>query len=118
VRSSGERWETRALRELEGAGLRLIERNWHCRLGEIDLIMRDGEALVFVEVRYRDAADSGSALDSIGAAKRTKLVRAAQLYLAQRPASAQRPCRFDVVAFDGNDGEVRCEWLRNAFDAF
>lgn len=118
MRSTGERWETRALKELEGAGLRLIERNWHCRFGEIDLVMRDGEALVFVEVRYRDADDSGSAVASIGPAKQAKLVRAAQAYLAQHAAAAQRPCRFDVVAFDGDGGAVRCEWLRSAFEAF
>jgi len=118
VRSTGDRWEEHALRELTGAGLTLIARNWHCRFGEIDLVMRDGETLVFVEVRYRDAADSGSALASVGATKRTKLVRAAQLYLAQHAALAQRPCRFDVVAFDGDGGGVRCDWQRGAFDAF
>ena len=118
MRSTGDRWEARALTHLQGAGLRLLERNWHCRLGEIDLIMRDGDSVVFVEVRYRDAADSGSALDSVGPGKRRKLVRAAQLYLAQHTALAQRPCRFDVVAFDGDGEEVRCDWVRGAFDAF
>ncbi len=118
MRSTGDRWESRALKELQGAGLRLIERNWHCRFGEIDLVMRDGEALVFVEVRYRDAADSGSALASVGPAKQAKLVRAAQSYLAQHAASAQCPCRFDVVAFDGDEAGVRCVWLRSAFEAF
>lgn len=118
MRSTGDRWETLALKELERAGLRLIERNWHCRFGELDLIMRDGEALVFVEVRYRDAADSGSALASVGSAKRAKLVRAAQSYLAQHATATQRVCRFDVIAFDGDDDGVHSEWVRNAFDAF
>lgn len=118
MRSTGDRWETRALAELERAGLRLIERNWHCRFGEIDLVMRDGEAVVFVEVRYREGDTAGGALASVGAAKRTKLVRAAELYLAQHAALAQRPCRFDVVAFDGQGSGVRCDWQRGAFEAF
>lgn len=118
MRSTGDRWESRALAELQTAGLRLIERNWHCRYGEIDLVMREGDTLVFVEVRYRDDAGSGGALASVGAAKRGKLVRAAQLYLAQHAALAQHACRFDVVAFDGTGNGVRCDWQRGAFEAF
>jgi putative endonuclease len=118
MRATGDEWETRALQTLQRAGLRLIQRNWHCRYGEIDLVMQDGDAIVFVEVRYRDASAPGGALASVGAAKQSKLVRAAGLFLAQHPALAQRPCRFDVVAFDAEHGSVRCDWQRNAFDAF
>lgn len=118
MRSEGGVWEDSALRKLQVAGLTLIQRNWSCRLGELDLVMRDGDTIVFVEVRYRDESVPGGAMASIGPAKRAKLVKAASLYLAQRPALAQQPCRFDVVAFDAEGDSVRCEWQRHAFDAF
>jgi len=117
VRARGEAWETRALQELQRAGLVLLARNWQCRYGEIDLVMREGDTLVFVEVRFREAGASGGALASVGPAKRAKLVRAAQLYLAQSPAAASGTCRFDVVAFDGCADGVRCDWQRGAFEA-
>jgi len=114
MRATGSVWEGRARAVLERAGLRHVASNWHCRYGEIDLVMTDGDALVFVEVRYRDAAAHGNALASVGRAKRTKLVHAAESFLAAHPALAPKPCRFDVIAFDG----ACCDWQRGAFDAF
>lgn len=118
MRERGDAWETRALHALQRAGLTLVVRNWHCRYGEIDLVMREGDTLVFVEVRYREAGTPGGALASVGPAKQAKLVRAAQLYLAQHSAAASGPCRFDVIAFDGTADGAHCDWQRGAFEAF
>jgi len=114
----GDAAETRALAWLQQRGLTLVERNYRVargprsRGGEIDLVLRDREGtLVFVEVRARSTAAFGGAGASVGAAKRERLLFAAAHYL-QRFA-APPPCRFDVVAIDGD----RLEWLPAAFDA-
>lgn len=107
----------RALAHLERAGLRLVERNYrlaggpHRRAGEVDLIMRDRDGtLVFVEVRQRRSTAHGGAAASVSWAKRQRIIRAAQHYLMR--LATPPPCRFDVVAIDGE----RLEWLRAAFD--
>jgi len=112
-RATGDRFESAARAFLEERGLRLVRANFLCRHGEIDLVMRDGETVVFVEVRYRCNGAFGGALGSVTAAKRRKLVSAAHLWIAWHPHDARRPCRFDVLAFEG-DG---VEWVRGAFDA-
>jgi putative endonuclease len=105
--------ESRARRELEARGLRFIERNWRCAGGELDLLMLDGVVLAIIEVRARSGADYGSALESVDARKRGRIVRAARRYLAGHPEHGQREVRFDVVALDGRD----LQWLKAAFDA-
>lgn len=95
---------------LEAAGLMLVARNWSCRMGEIDLIMRDGDTLVFVEVRKRDSARFGGAAASIGAQKRGRLERAIGLYLSALPRTPA--CRIDAVLFDGGG---KASWLKNVF---
>src|SRR5690606_17233911 len=96
---------------------RHLESNFNTRWGELDLVMQDGDTLVFVEVRYRAGEGYGGALASVTAGKRARLVRAAALYLAQHPKFAQLPSRFDVVAFDGTSTQPQMQWLRAAFDA-
>src|SRR4051812_11513637 len=78
---------------LRRAGLRLVERNWRCRHGEIDLIAEEGETVVFAEVRMRSGKNFGGAAESVTVAKQSRLLAAARLYLTRRPESA---CRFDV----------------------
>ena len=114
-RARGDAVEDAALALLQAHGLRLVARNVAYRGGELDLVMADGEALVFVEVRYRAGAAFGGGMASVDAGKRRKLVRAAGLFLAGHPRWAQRPCRFDVVAASG--AEPRLEWVRDAFRA-
>ena len=104
----GEGWEQHALAHLQQHGLRLVETNFRCKSGEIDLILRDGDALVFVEVRQREGRTHGGAAASITPAKVKRLVRAAQTYLQRFPHVPQ--CRFDVVAIDGD----KLDWLRDA----
>lgn len=117
-RATGNRYEARALDMLQQAGLELLERNFNTRYGEIDLVMRDGDTVVFAEVRYRRHGDYGGAELSVTARKRQRLIRAASLFLQARPQLAQQPCRFDVLAFGGDNEPSPCRWLRNAFDAY
>jgi putative endonuclease len=122
TRAIGEHWEQAALAHLRKAGLELVTRNFHCRYGEIDLVMldhgaRDGDALVFVEVRYRDDATRGGGTASVGAAKQRKLVHSAQVFLQANARYAALPCRFDVIGCAGTPQQPVFEWTRNAFDA-
>lgn len=118
TKAIGDAAETRALAWLQVRGLTLVQRNYriargpHARGGEVDLILRDRDGtLVFVEVRARRSADSGGAAASIGAAKQRSIVFAAQHFVAR--LAVPPPCRFDVIAIDGND----VAWLKGAFDA-
>jgi putative endonuclease len=109
-RQGGE-CEQQALAYLKRHGLRLVETNFSCKSGEIDLIMRDGESLVFVEVRQRADLAHGGAAASITPAKQRRIVRAAQFYLQRHQPTP--PCRIDVVAIDGSE----LNWIRNAIEA-
>lgn len=119
TKARGDEGEARALAHLLRAGLRLEQRNYRvargpgARAGEIDLVLRERDGtLVFVEVRRRGTGSRGGAAASVSALKQQRLIYAAQHYLL-RYGSAPPPCRFDVVAIDGE----RIDWLRAAFDA-
>lgn len=105
--------EAAALAHLRRAGLQPLAANARYRGGELDLVMRDGDTTVFVEVRYRASADFGGGAVSVDLRKRRKLVLAAQLFLLAHPALANLPCRFDVVEAAGDPPQLR--WLRDAF---
>jgi putative endonuclease len=111
----GKMGEDLAVRELERRGYAVIARRWRCSRGEIDIVARDGETLVFVEVKARDGADFGGGAEAITDAKRRRLVRLALEYLS-RERSADRPCRFDVIAVDVSDTPA-VTLYQNAFDA-
>jgi len=120
ARAAGAAWEDVALGHLRRAGLDLVARNFHCRFGEIDLVMRERDAeraLVFVEVRYRADAVHGDGTASVGSAKQAKLVRAARTFLDAHPEFAALPCRFDVVGLSGPQARPTLDWTRAAFDA-
>ncbi|KGQ18884.1 hypothetical protein LF41_418 [Lysobacter dokdonensis DS-58] len=114
-RARGAAVEAAALAHLQTHGLRLIARNALSRVGELDLVMRDGASVVFFEVRYRAQSGYGGGAASIDAAKRRKLVRAAHVFLKRNPALAQCPCRFDVVDASGDPEAPDLRWLRAAF---
>ncbi len=116
MRSTGTHFEDIALAHVQRDGLRLIARNFNCRYGELDLVMRDREVVVFVEVRYRRSQGYGGALDSVGAGKRERLAKAASLFLQANPALTRHPCRFDVIAISGGAENPSIDWQRNAFD--
>lgn len=115
-RTVGLRAESRALSFLEAQGLELIERNFLCRVGEIDLVMRDGAELVFVEVRKRGHRSFASAAVTVTSSKQRKLIKAASFYLALRHSRHQPVCRFDVVGIDSDGARSSIDWRRNAFD--
>lgn len=115
--AEGQRREAQALAHLQAAGLRLRAANVRYRFGELDLVMDAGDMLVFVEVRYRRSGSHGGALASIGTAKRQRLWQAAQAYLAANPALARRPCRFDVVAIEGQGTGERLHWLQHVLES-
>lgn len=107
--------EDQALHYLEGQGLRLVARNVRYSVGELDIVMLDGDCLVFVEVRRRRDAGFGSPAESVTRSKQQRLIRAAQYYLVQHPHRAD--CRFDVIAITPGPCEARLEWIRDAFSA-
>ena len=107
---AGARAEDLCAELLRAAGLRLLERNWRCRVGEIDLIAEEGGTVVFAAVRSRSGSGFGGAAESITSAKRARLLAAARLYLYGRPNAN---CRFDVFLVEGEPRQVR--WIRDAF---
>ena len=110
-RKTGSRHEEQAAAFLEKQGLKILEHNFFCRGGEIDLVAKDGKYLVFVEVKYRATTTSGEAAAAVDFKKQRRISRAAQFYLL-RYGYGEPPCRFDVVAIDGDE----IQWIRNAFD--
>lgn len=119
-RARGAGVEAAAQRELAAAGLRPLAANVAFRGGELDLVMldrdRDGEVVVFVEVRYRGDARHGGGAESIDFGKRRRLERAAMLFLHRRGLDDAH-CRFDVVEADGAPDAPRLHWIRDAFRA-
>ena len=110
----GNHAENLALKFLKRHRLKLIERNFNCQYGEIDLIMTDADYLVFVEVRYRQDQRFGGALASIDQRKQNKLRRSAEHYLI-RTKKTDSPCRFDIICATGNINQPDIEWIKNAF---
>lgn len=108
----GARHERMAEVFLRSRGLRLVARNHRCRLGELDLVMRDRDTLVFVEVRYRSSTRFGTPAETVSYHKQRRLTAAAGHFLQGHPSML--PCRFDVVAIGNND---RIQWIKNAFSA-
>lgn len=109
---TGEQSAERFLRE---RGLQLVARNHRCAQGEIDLIMRDGETLVFVEVRRRKTADYGSPLETVSTAKQRKLTAAAHHFVLSQKVSSRQAMRFDVVGIISDSTGEAIEWICNAF---
>ena len=115
-RDAGRHWELHALEHLRGEGLVPVARNFHSRFGEIDLVMRDGAALVFVEVRFRGPGAQVRAAETITADKQRRLVRTAEYFLLRNPNWRDASMRFDVIAIDAADGQpAALQWYRDAF---
>lgn len=110
----GQAAETQALHFLEQRGLKLITRNYRCRLGEIDLILQDRNVVVFVEVRLRRKTSFGGAAESITYSKQCRLIRAAHCYLLTEGKPHQhQSLRFDAVLLDHYH---KIDWIKNAFE--
>ena len=108
MRSTGLIFENLALAHVQREGLVLITRNFTSRFGELDLVMRDRETVVFLAF--------GGALESVGTTKRDRLGKAASLFLQANPNLSHQPCRFDVVAISGSAETPIINWQRNAFE--
>jgi putative endonuclease len=110
----GRQAEDLAANAVTKAGLKIIQRNFQSRFGEIDLICRQGKELIFVEVRYRSHTGYGSAASSVTVAKQKKISKAAQYFILNNPALSSLYMRFDVI---GIDAENSIEWIKGAFQA-
>lgn len=113
MREKGRVAEQMALSYLTEKNLKLVSQNYSCRLGEIDLIMRDGMYLVFIEVRSRVSAGFGGGLESVTYAKRQKIIKSAMHYLVNHKEQSKLAMRFDVLSIDGKLSSIT--WLKDAF---
>ena len=114
----GLRYETRARDYLKARGLRLLDSNFRCRFGEIDLIMQENGCVCFIEVRYRNSLNFGGASASITPAKQRKIEKTALFYLAQHPQLARRALRFDALLIQRRaEAALEFDWIKNAFYA-
>ncbi len=107
----GQTAEDQALAYLREQGLSLVARNARFRVGEIDLIMRDGQMILFVEVRFRQPSHFGGAALTVTASKQRRIRRAATLWLTQQSLIDRVPCRFDVIALSPS----HLDWIKDAF---
>lgn len=115
--SAGTVAETAALDFLETRNLLCLDRNFRCRSGEIDLVMRDADCLVFVEVRYRRHSRYGTGAATVTRSKQSRLTAAARYFLMRHRHLRGLPCRFDVIAATGELDQLSLRWIRNAFTA-
>ncbi len=113
----GQQAEDLACRYLQTQGLRLVERNYRCAHGEIDLIMQHGQSIIFVEVRYRRSLRFGGGLESVDQHKQAKLIATALHYLQRDKRAARQPSRFDVVAISPGLEQDQVQWIKDAFQA-
>lgn len=116
ARARGAQVERHAADWLMARGLTLEASNQHAKGGELDLVMRDGETLVFVEVRHRADCRHGHPLETITPTKQRRLIRAARFYLQRNRLSCA--CRFDVLAVTGTPPRLEFDWVAGAFEAF
>ena len=116
-RRRGREAERMAERYLRRQGFECLYRNYRCRWGEIDLLMRHGDTLVVVEVRARAPGARCSAEESVSAAKQARIIAAARHFLARHPRLAAGAVRFDVVAISPGGGDDELRWIEAAFSA-
>jgi putative endonuclease len=116
-RAQGDAAEERACRHLDRSGFTIVERNYRTKSGEIDIVARKGDVLVFVEVRSREVPGFGTPEESVTPAKRRRIVAAARQYLTKVPSSSWREARFDVIAIEGSGNAAALRHFPAAFDA-
>lgn len=110
----GNQAEKLAQQFLKKQGLKTLHNNFHCRYGEIDIVMQDQDYLVFVEVRHRKSANFGGALESVDKHKQRKLRNTAEHYLIKHKKN-DTPCRFDILCVNGDLNKPEIDWIQNAF---
>ena len=116
--NKGDQYEKTARVYLEKAGLTLIQSNFHCRFGEIDLIMKDKTTICFIEVKYRSTLKFGGAAAAISRSKQVKLIKTANFYIMQNQTISNSPFRFDTITLQGDsNNKPEINWIQNAFYA-
>ncbi len=116
MRAHGASAERTAAHFLQTQGLNILQRNYQCKVGELDIVAEEGDCLVFVEVRQRSHSRYGGALGSVDVRKQQRLARAASHFLLKHPQWQSSPCRFDVIALQRPQSPLEeCQWVRNAF---
>jgi putative endonuclease len=113
--SDGHAAERHACIYLEDRGLALVKRNFRSQFGEIDLIMQDGDVVVFVEVRQRRSEAFGTPAETVDGRKQSRLRATAEIWLQQHPSQSKNPCRFDIVAITDHARGPVVQWLSDAF---
>ncbi|MFT4060532.1 MAG: YraN family protein [Legionella sp.] len=113
TREKGRLAEEQALTYLIAQGMQPIAQNYYCKMGEIDLVMRDKEHLVFIEVRARASASFGGGVASITYAKKQKIIKSALHYMSKHKVHNQWAMRFDVISVDGHSASIT--WIKDAF---
>jgi putative endonuclease len=116
-REFGAELEAFAAKQMQAKGCKIIETNYLCKLGEIDIILQDKGTLVFVEVRYRKQNKFGGAIASVDSKKQKKIIKTASLYLQSKNLTDKIACRFDVFAIQGNYSNLSYNWIKDAFAA-
>lgn len=116
-RETGNAMEDYVASYLQQQGLRILERNFQTKLGEIDLIARDCDNIVFVEVRYREKQNYGSSSETVTFYKQQRIIKTALSYLKQKQLLEKVSCRFDVIAVTGHINQPSLEWIKDAFQA-
>ena len=117
-RTVGSRYEQEAAAFLTTQGLTILEQNYRCRAGEIDLIAREGQMLVFCEVKYRYDCGAGDPASAVDGRKQQTIFRVAQWYMQKYHLPEDTPCRFDVVAITGVGEDLRIRWIPDAFGSW
>ncbi|HLR16679.1 MAG TPA: YraN family protein [Alcanivoracaceae bacterium] len=116
-KTTGQAAEAHVAHWLAQQGLTILQRNYHCQYGEVDIVAQHGESLVFVEVRFRHSASHGTALESVTYAKQQRLVHTALHYLHAYQVSENTRCRFDVVGvYKDTASTWHCQWIQDAFE--
>ncbi|MCM1495415.1 MAG: YraN family protein [Bacteroides sp.] len=110
-RQIGSEYETRTLHYMKGQGMEILERNYHCRQGEVDIIARENGYLLFVEVKYRKDLQNGYPAESVTPVKQNRIRQVARYYLYEHHMPEETPVRFDVAAILGNE----MQYIRDAF---
>lgn len=117
TRNIGTAYEDLAVAYLQQQNLHILQRNFSCKLGEIDVIAQDKDSLIFAEVRYRKNSAYGGAAASVTATKQRKIIRTAQFFLQSRTWAQENNCRFDVIAITQSTQLPTIEWIKDAFNA-
>jgi len=117
-REFGDKLEDFAAKQLTSEGLKIISQNYLCKMGEVDIIARDKNDLVFIEVRYRKSEQYGGSLASVDQKKQRRISMAASHYLQKHNLTNKTACRFDVFAVTGISNHFEYQWIKAAFGSF